>query len=157
KADYREWKKAWLSRYGSDAQVEDLWHLPDGRTLHVIADSEGGGVTYLYENVTERIGLESRYNALTQVQRETLDTLREGVAVFGPNGRLRLYNQAFAQLWNLSPRQLDSEPHIDEIIEQCRALYDAPEEWERTKAAVTAIVAERRSYEKEIDRSDGRV
>ncbi len=85
-----------------------MWHLPDGRTLHVIADSEGaGGVTYLYENVTERIALESRYNALIQVQRETLDTLREGVAVFDPNGRLRLYNQAFAALWRLNPRQLD--------------------------------------------------
>jgi signal transduction histidine kinase len=154
KADYRDWKKSWLSRYGSDAQVEDLWHLPDGRTLHVIADSEGGGVTYLYENVTERIGLESRYNTLIQVQRETLDTLREGVAVFGPNGRLRLYNQAFAKLWRLSPRQLDNEPHIDEIIEECRSLYDDPEEWERTKAAVTAIVSERRPYEKEIDRAD---
>ena len=42
KADYRDWKRTWLSSYGSNAQVEDLWHLPDGRTLHVIADSEGG-------------------------------------------------------------------------------------------------------------------
>jgi signal transduction histidine kinase len=155
KADYRDWKRTWLSSYGSNAQVEDLWHLPDGRTLHVIADSEAGEVTYLYENVTEQIALESRYNALIQVQRETLDTLREGVAVFAPNGRLRLYNQAFAALWRLSPRQLDKEPHIDEIIEECRVLYDEPEEWERTKAAVTAIVSERRPYESQIDRADG--
>jgi signal transduction histidine kinase len=55
----------------------------------------------------------------------------------------------------LSPRQLDKEPHIDEIIEECRALYDEPEEWERTKAAVTAIVSERRPYESQIDRADG--
>ena len=41
KADYRDWKKAWLSAYGTNAQIEDQWHLPDGRTLHVIADSEG--------------------------------------------------------------------------------------------------------------------
>ena len=158
KADYRDWKKTWLSSYGSNTQVEDQWHLPDGRTLHVIADSEGeGGVTYLYENVTERIALESRYNALIQVQRETLDTLREGVAVFAPNGRLRLYNQAFAAIWRLNPRQLDGEPHIEEIIAWCRALYDAPEEWERTKAAVTAIVAERRAYESQFDRPDGSV
>ena len=158
KADYRDWKRTWLSCYGSDAQVEDQWHLPDGRTLHVIADSEGeGGVTYLYENVTERLGLESRYNALIQVQRETLDTLREGVAVFAANGRLRLYNQAFADIWRLSSRQLDGEPHIEEIIGWCRALYDAPEEWERTKAAVTAIVAERRPYESQFDRPDGSV
>jgi signal transduction histidine kinase len=158
KADYREWKTSWLSAYGGNAQTEDQWHLPDGRTLHVIADSDGeGGITYLYENVTERLALESRYNALIQVQRETLDTLREGVAVFAPSGRLRLYNQAFATIWQLNPGQLDGAPHVDEIIGWCRALYDAPEEWERTKAAVTAIVAERHPYESQIDRPDGSV
>jgi signal transduction histidine kinase len=156
KADYRDWKKTWLSAYGSNTQVEDQWHLPDGRTLHVIADSDGeGGLTYLYENVTERIALESRHNALMQVQRETLDTLREAVAVFAPSGRLRLYNQAFARIWELNPRQLDGEPHIEEVIAWCRPLYDAPEEWERTKSAVTAIVAGRHAYESQIDRPDG--
>jgi signal transduction histidine kinase len=158
KADYREWKKGWLAAYGTNVQIEDQWHLPDGRTLHVVADSEGeAGVTYLYENVTERLALESRYNALIQVQRETLDTLQEGVAVFAPSGRLRLYNRAFATIWRLNPRQLDSEPHIEEVIACCRVLYDAPEEWERIRTAVTAIVAERHSYEKQFDRSDGSV
>jgi signal transduction histidine kinase len=157
RADYRDWKKRWLAPYGSNKQVEDCWHLPDGRTLHVIADAGAGGVTYLYENVTEQIALESRYNALIQVQRETLDTLREGVAVFGPNGRLRLYNSAFAHIWQLDPRLLDSEPHVDDVIARCGGLYDAPVEWERTKAAVTAIVAERHPYENEFDRPDGTV
>jgi len=158
KADYRDWKKSWLAGYGSNAQAEDQWHLPDGRTLHVVADSQGeAGVTYLYENVTERLSLESRYNALIEVQRETLDTLREGVAVFAPSGRLRLYNRAFATIWRLNPRQLDGEPHIDEVIKCCRVLYDAPEEWERIKEAVTAIMAERHADERQFDRADGSV
>jgi signal transduction histidine kinase len=156
RADYQGWKRAWLGRYGGNAG-EEQWHLPDGRSLHVIADAHDGGVTYLYEDVTERLALESRYNALIHVQRETLDTLREGVAVFAPSGRLRLSNQAFASLWRLSPRQLDAEPHIDEIITSCRVLHDDLEEWERTKAAITAIGPERRSYESQFDRADGSV
>ena len=158
KADYRDWKKTWLSTYGTNAQIEDQWHLPDGRTLHVVADSEGvGGITYLYENVTKRLALESRYNALIQVQRETIDTLREGVAVFAADGRLRLYNRAFAAIWRLSPRQLDAEPHIEDVIEWCRVLYDAPEDWERIRTAVTAIVSGRVAFESEFDRADGSV
>ena len=158
KADYRGWKQDWLAAYGKGAQADDLWHLPDGRTLHVVADNEAeAGVTYLYENVTERLALESRYNALIEVQRETLDTLREGVAVFAPNGALRLYNDAFAALWRLNPHRLDGQPHIDEIIASCRPLYDEPEEWERIKSAVTAIVAARVPYEKEFDRTDDTV
>jgi signal transduction histidine kinase len=158
KADYRDWKKSWLSTYGTNSQREDEWHLPDGRTLHVVADSAAeGGVTYLYENFTERLALESRYNALIHVQRETLDTLREGVAVFAPNGRLRLHNRAFAAIWRLSTTLLGGEPHIDDVIFACRPLYDDPQEWERTKAAVTAIFSERRPYEAQLDRTDGTV
>lgn len=157
RADYRDWKQSWLSPYGSNKQVEDRWYLPDGRSLHVIADADGKGVTYLYENVTEQIALESRYNALIQVQRETLDTLREGVAVFAPDGRLRLHNSAFARIWQLDPELVDGEPHVDDVIAQCRKLYDVPEEWERTVAMVTAIVAERHPYESQFDRPDGTV
>jgi len=79
------------------------------------------------------------------------------VAVFAPSGRLRLYNRAFATIWRLNPRQLDGEPHIDEVIRCCRVLYDAPEEWERIKEAVTAIVAERHADERQFDRADGSV
>ncbi len=156
KADFREWKRTWLEAYSANTQKEDQWHLPDGRTLHVIADSAAeAGVTYIYENVTERLALESRYNALIHVQSETLDTLREGVAVFAANGRLRLHNRAFAAIWRLTPLELSGEPHIDEVIARCRPLYDEPKEWESTKSAVTSIFAERRAYESQFDRPDG--
>jgi len=158
KADYRDWKRSWLAAYGSNTQKEDQWHLPDGRTLHVIADSLAeGGVTYLYENVTEHLALESRYNALIHVQSETLDMLREGVAVFAANGRLRLSNRAFAAIWRLSPALLSRAPHIDDVIFACRPFYDEPQEWERIKSAVTSIFAERRPYESQFDRPDGTV
>ncbi|MDJ0513981.1 MAG: PAS-domain containing protein [Methyloceanibacter sp.] len=158
RAEYRAWKTEWLSAYGTGKQVEDRWHLPDGSMLHVIADANSdGGVTYLYENVTEHIALESRYNALSQVQRETLDTLREGVAVFGSNGRLRLYNSAFATIWCLTPNLLDAEPHVDEVTAWCSLLYNEPDAWEHTRAIVTSIVAERRPYEGQFDRPDGMV
>jgi PAS domain-containing protein len=81
-----------------------------------------GGVTYLYENVTEKLKLESRYNELIGVQRETLDNLHEGVALFGTDGRLRLYNPSYARFWKLDCAFLDSHPHIDEVIAACRRL-----------------------------------
>ena len=36
-----------------------------------------GGVTYLFDDVTERLNLERRFDALIRVQRETLDNLSE--------------------------------------------------------------------------------
>src|SRR5205085_7373371 len=51
-----------------------------------------------------RFALESRYNALIDVQRETLDSLKEGVAVFATDGRLKLFNSAVLQIWRLPRR-----------------------------------------------------
>src|SRR5207302_1417338 len=103
-ADFRSWKAQLHAAYRALESHEHQWHLPDGRTLRVITTpSPEGGVTYLFDDVTERLDLERRFDALIRVQRETLDNLSEGVAVFGSDGRLRLHNPVFAGMWRLAP------------------------------------------------------
>ena len=138
--NYRDWKAKILAGYKTGTEYEDWWHLLDGRTIHVVsAQRPDGGLTYLYDDATERFALESRYNALIDVQRETLDSLNEGVAVFATDGRLKLFNSAFLQIWRLSRSLLKEGPHIDRIIDQCSALYDDMATWARISRAVTGI------------------
>ncbi len=155
-ADYRDWKQQMLSVYETGERREDLWHLPDGRTLRVVAErGSGGGVTCLYEDITETLALKSRYNALIHVQKETLDHLGEGVAVFGSDGRLKLFNPSFAAIWDLDAGELEAEPHIDDVIARCQALLDDVAAWSELKAAVTGIDDERRQIEGQLERPDG--
>ena len=56
-----------------------------------------GGVTYLFDDVTERLQLVRQFDSLIRVQRETLDNLAEAVAVFGSNGRARLFTALCGQ------------------------------------------------------------
>lgn len=100
---WRSWKETALSVYQSPDTQTDLWHLPNGQTLRVIATAHPqGGATWVFENLTEQVDLETRYNTLVQVQGETIDHLSEGVAVFGPDGRIRLSNPAFRALWGIT-------------------------------------------------------
>src|SRR6185312_13163712 len=124
-ADFRTWRADLLAAYRSRETREHWWHMPDGRTLRVIANpNPQGGMTWVYENVTERLDLESRYNSLIHVQGETLDHLAEGVAVFGSDGRLRLHNPSFAHIWGLSADLLGRKPHVVEIVRACRRAGD---------------------------------
>lgn len=153
---YREWKAKFLSCYHTGAEHEDWWHLPDGRILHVLSEQRpDGGVTHLFVDESERFRLESSYNALINVQRETLDSLKEGVAVFGTDGRLALHNRAFAQIWKLPRETLQRRaPHIDDIVTLVRVLYDEPRTWRRISRAVTTFSDERETIEGQMVRPD---
>ena len=157
-ADYHAWKQKQLGGYETASSQEDSWHLPDGRTIHVVANhAADGSATFLYENITEQLALKSRYNALIHVQKETLDHLREGVAVFGTDGRLKLFNPAFASIWKLDSAALGKEPHIDAVIDWCRVLLDEDAAWDKVKRAITGIDDERGTLEGTLSRPDGSV
>jgi signal transduction histidine kinase len=155
--DFREWKAALHEAYRATETREQLWHLPDGRTRRVVTTpNPQGGVTYLFDDVTERLDMARRYDALIRVQGETLDNLGEAVAVFGSDGRVRLHNPAFAAMWKLDPAVLAERPHIESVIDWGRALYGDEAIWKRLRATATAI-EDRSQVSGRLERRDGSV
>jgi signal transduction histidine kinase len=155
-ANYRNWKASMLQVYTTLEPRETLWYLPDGRTLHVIGEQHPfGGVTYLYENVTKEIQLESRYNELIGVQRETLDNLHEGLALFGSDGCLRLFNPAFARIWALDANFLNTQPHVDHVIALARRQHSDDAHWDEIKYGVTGLDTRRKPLNGRLKRADG--
>ena len=155
-ADFRAWKADFLAGYRSVEQQETWWHLPDRRTLRVVINpNPQGGVTYLFDDVSERFELASQVNSLTQVQGETLNTLKEGVAVFGSDGRLKLHNRAFADMWNLPSDTPAQNPHVDAIIKVCRQLAPQEEPWIDIRGAVVGLADMRMGHSCRFERRDG--
>lgn len=154
--DYQSWKRQRLAFYDNPLEhsSEELWHVPSGKTLRVVAQPHPfGGLTYLYEDVTERLTLESNYNTLIKVQSATLDTLQEGVAVFGPDGKLKLHNAAFTKIWKLSSRDVAGEPHVRTIAAACADKFGDEAMWERLIQSIVSGAPTRRDWG-EIERND---
>jgi signal transduction histidine kinase len=158
-ADYKAWKSRLLEAYrSSEEHHEHIWHMPDGRTLRVVVNvNPQGGVTYLYNDVSERYFLESRFHALDRMQNETLENLREGVAVFGADGRLRFCNPAFVALWRLDKRALDEKPRFDALSKLCAELLPEEETWTALRGFVTGLQEMREGFTRRMTRSDGSV
>ena len=153
--DFRLWKQQLYEAYRAVEPQEHMWHLPDGRTLRVVtAPNPEGGVTYLYDDVTERLDMHRRYDALIKVQSETLDHLAEAVAVFGSDGRVRLHNPAFQRMWKLAPDSLDQHPHVEAVTAWSQAMHDDNKVWQNLRGAVTAI-DNREPIVARIERRDG--
>jgi signal transduction histidine kinase len=160
-ANFRDWKSELHEAYRALEPRSQEWHLPDGRTLRVVTTpNPEGGVTYLFDDVTERLKLVRRYEALIGVQGETLEALAEGVAVFGSDGRLDLHNPAFAQQWRLSAAALNGEqgqhPHVEAVLGWCRPLYSDDAFWAKLRGAVTGL-ERREPVAARLERLDGSV
>lgn len=156
--NYQEWRSHVLGTEDTWTEREDRWHLPDGRVVHVMIEHRpDGSVIHLYADETERIALESRFNANIKVQRETLNSLTEGVAVFATDGRLKLHNSAFTSIWRLSPKMLATHPHIDDIVNLARVLFDDEAAWNQLKTVITSISDQRTPVTGQMVRPDNSV
>lgn len=155
--EWRRWKETLLQAYRAVEPVEQLWHLPDGRTLRVVANPQPkGGVTWVFENLTEKMNLESRYQTAVRVQGETLDNLAEGVAVFSPDGRVRLSNPAFSRLWNLPGGLVNPDTHISAIRAACQQLA-VKNPWDDLVATITGFDEKREDLRGQVELKDGSI
>ena len=165
--DFRAFKVEQIARFGalSTAQTEMLY-LPTGRALRQrIQPSEDGGLVYAFEDISESLDLQRSYKALGAVQTETLDNLHEGVAVFGSDGRLQLYNPRYSALWQLDEAVLQAKPHLSEVLDRTRTLTPPPAsgdvwadaDWDNYKATETARFLSRTPGTDKLELTNGTV
>lgn len=155
-ANFKAFKEAQLKLFTTLIEPqEEFFYLPDGKTLRVIAIPHAlGGILFAYEDVTDRLALERSYNTLIAVQRETLDNLHEGVAVFAENGRLSLCNPVFHRLWKLDAQFTGGEPHIRAVFDKTREFF-VTDDWPRYLEAMVARFQQRRFFTQRFERADG--
>ena len=155
-ADFQRYKRERGALFTSLLEPrEDLMHLPDGTSLRILAVPHPfGGIMFVHEDVTDKLALESSYNTLIAVQRETLDNLAEGIAVFGPDGKLRLFNPAFARIWKLPPDYLETNPHIADLLEHMKPLFNFGANWGEFKSEMVGYTLDRSSRKGRIERAD---
>jgi len=156
-ADFSKYKKGYLKLFTSLLEPrEDVLYLPDGTSLrNVIAPHPLGGLMFVYENVTQQLELETSYNTLMAVQSETLDNLSEGIAVFGADGKLRLYNPALEKLWKLPSDLLKKRPHVTDLVNYVEPLLKlSDDDWKEKKKKMISYALDRTPRSGSIERTD---
>ncbi len=156
--DFKGWRDEFIAECKDvNDPLERQWHLPDGRTLHVLAQPHPmGGVMVLFEDVSDTYAMRRDAATVSAVYHATFSRLGEGVVVFGLDGRCRLANRAFRELWELSKEDL-KDLHITELGRKCVHLYSNRAVWSKAIAHVSAAGEDREVWTEELKRSDGTV
>ena len=103
-ADFRIFKRQQIAMFTSLIEPLHRTDAPaDARTLSVsVSPHPLGGLIFVYEDVTDRLALESSYNTLIEVQRETLDNLFEGICGIRQRRAAELHNPVFRRSGNFA-------------------------------------------------------
>lgn len=154
-ADFRAYKDEWMDMFTSLIDpLDDMLYLPDGRALRMLViPRPHGGLMITFEDVTSRLELESSYNTLIAVQKETLDNLAEGVVVFGGDGRLKLCNTAFTEMWQINPENIEGEPHVAQVVNMMEKFFST-DNWDKMRDLIMALALNREQLFQEIGRSN---
>jgi signal transduction histidine kinase len=162
-ADFRGWRDDFNRLFRTLTEpFEDLLFLPDETTIRMrVSPHVFGGLLMTFVDVTDRITLERSINTLSEVQRETLDNLHEGIAVFGVDGKLKLSNPAFRTLWSIpddigTGTGLAGEPHLVDILRLMRSRYPADVNWSREQDLWSGFLEDRNPRSGRVEQIGGR-
>jgi PAS domain-containing protein len=157
-SDFHVWKRSHLQLFDASASgSEEFWHLPGGKSLRVTGRPHLlGGIFLVFEDVSEKLRLETSFNLLVQVHTATLDAVGEGIAIFGPDGRLVLHNKTFASLWHLTAEELAGQPHFTNVARHSRSHVGHDAIWSIVAAGLSSNEPERCNEWGKSTRADGR-
>ena len=140
--DYKAFREDEIKKFRNLIEPEsDLMHTPNGKTLkRMLAPYPMGGVVFAFEDISDRIATTSAYNALQTVQNEILTNLLEGILIFGANGRLSFYNDAYIKLWSADVDFLMKEPDFNEVLESQKSFFAQENDWDKIKQGLKANI-----------------
>lgn len=146
--DFQAYKNKRLACFNNLlSPIEDIAYYPDGRTVRMVtALYHNGGLMITLNDITDWLTLERRYNTLLAVHKQVADNLFEGLAVFGTDHKLQLYNSAFCRMWHYEEGDLVPPPHLDSVIDKIKKHidyqhYDA--NWDNFKQRIRAKIIDR--------------
>ena len=156
--NFSDWKLAHTRAISAlKEKVEESWHLPSGKSVRITAWPHlQGGFFLQVEDITERLHWQAEFSLLAQVQKATLDTLNDGIAIFGTDGRLVLHNERFAAIWKLSDSELEGQPHFAEIANLCTARIGRDGIWGIVSCGINSGAPESLGEWGKTKRADGR-
>jgi PAS domain-containing protein len=157
--NFAEWKRRWIAAMpAAGGTLEETWHLPSGKSVRLLVRRRaGGGFLHFCEDISRQLQTESALNLLVQVQRATLDTLDQGIAIFGTDGRLMVHNAHFAGMWRLTEMELTGAPHLADLMTLTGMRVGQDGIWAIVARSVNSPTPECCGEWERIRRADGRM
>jgi signal transduction histidine kinase len=155
--DFPEWRRERQGWFLAREPREEPWLLSDGTHLRVVGQPmPDGGLLMIFEDRTEQLQLSATRDTLLRTRTATFDNLFESLAVFGPDGRLQLWNRRFAADWDLEEEFLGGHPRADMLLGRIAGNLKRPAQVGAIGEVIQAATLERKQKTDRLALADGR-
>src|SRR5690606_34594798 len=140
-----------------DTANEAAWSLSDGTHLRIVAQPmPDGGIVLVAEDRSEQLALSAMRDTLLRTRTATFDSLFEALAVFAPDGRIKLWNRRFPEIWDLSEDFFEENILLEPLLEQIGRKLDRPSQRSAIEEVVRVATLDRKQRSGRVLLSDGR-
>ena len=121
-------------------------HYPNGRIVRRVTNPHpDGGILQSSEDITEISEIEYKTTSLLDMHQMILQHNSEGIAIFDEGGKLQIWNQTFADIWQLKANYLIINPHINCILEKTLPILKQEHDNNKYKNWIKKFMSERKS------------
>ncbi len=137
--DYKSFKNDEAKKFSQIIEpTSDLLHLPNGKTVRRMRSPYPmGGIVFAYEDISDRLAATSAYNELMSRQNDILENIFDAVLIFGVNGRLIFFNNAYVDLWNADKNFLKTEPSFNDVLDSQKSFFRQNDDWTILKKGIS--------------------
>lgn len=123
-------KLAQRAQETGESQCKRVKIVSGGKRLEFsVCETPFGEGTIGYATSTDDVAkAEEELKRYQEVQDQLLETSASAIAIYGPDQRLKYFNQAFVNLWKLEEAWLGTNPTYGEILETLREKRRLPEQ-----------------------------
>lgn len=115
--NFTKYKQDCLQQLREAKNKTNYLYLPNGQMFaETIAHVEGGNSIISYCNISSELNLERNYNELLSVYKAILNNNVDPICIYGQDGRLKMYNNKFANSLGKMREFLNGQPHFSEVI-----------------------------------------
>ncbi len=104
--DFSNWRQhiSLLEDVANNGLYEETWSLPSGQTFRFTGHPQPDGAIALFlEDISAEVSATRNFHAELRLNQAVLDQLDHAVLVLSPSGEVSLSNNAYANLWGVSP------------------------------------------------------
>lgn len=155
--NFAQYKQNCLQQLRALQSQTNYLYLPNGQMFsEIMIHVEGGNAIIIYSNISSELNLERSYNELLSVYKAILNNNIDPICIYGQDGKLKMYNNNFADSLGKMRHHLKGQPHFSEVIKWQVANIGSHNQnkIDEIYQAIVASIEERESTEIKVAKKD---